>query len=429
VNLRLTSSQITDRSTPTSSPRTTSRSSHSSRECGPGKASSTVESSIKKYSFTKNQFTSDSGEKNTVLKKLNSIEYGSSAAIYDTLYDTQQVVKEFYQEFEDLRTDLVQEVSGIPNDRGDAKQRYVQVILDRMIFLYFIQEKRLLDRNPNYLHEQPEDVVDEGEDRYENFYRPLFFDYLAEDKQNPNFGSLPYLNGGLFAKNPIEEDFPDAKLGESAEETNQLFDDILDFLSNWNWNVDERLDIVDPKNLSPAILGHIFEQTVNQKEMGAYYTPEEITGFMARQTIHPYLLDQLNEAVDAEYKEIDDVFGFSTVDAAGAEALADGGAVTAQVPTENVQTHHVETLYHDVLTEMRVLDPAVGSGAFLLAAQEVLLDIYIQCIELFQQLDAEGKGWELGSRTRDELEEIETGRGSTVPLCEACSYPEQLIRG
>jgi len=144
--------------------------------------------------------------------------------------------------------------------------------------------------------------------------------------------------------------------------------------------------------------------------MGAYYTPEEITGFMARQTIHPYLLDQLNEAVDAEYKEIDDVFGFSTVDAAGAEALADGGAVTAQVPTENVQTHHVETLYHDVLTEMRVLDPAVGSGAFLLAAQEVLLDIYIQCIELFQQLDAEGKGWELGSRTRDELEEIETGR-------------------
>ncbi|ELY48743.1 hypothetical protein C495_01105, partial [Natronorubrum sulfidifaciens JCM 14089] len=211
-----------------------------------------------KISFSKNQFTRDSGEKNTVLKKLNSIEYGSSAAIYDTLYDTQQGVEEFYQEFEDLRTDLVQEVSGIPDDRGDAKQRYVQVILDRMIFLYFIQEKRLLDRNPNYLHEEPGDVVDDGEDRDENFYRPLFFDYLAEDKQNPDFGSLPYLNGGLFAKNPVEEDFPDAKLGESAEETNELFDDILDFLSGWNWNVDERLDIVDPKNLSPAILGHIF---------------------------------------------------------------------------------------------------------------------------------------------------------------------------
>jgi len=365
-----------------------------------------------KISFSKDQFTRDSGEKNTVLKKLNSIEYGSSAAIYDTLYDTQQVVEEFYEEFEDLRTDLVQEVSGVPDDRGDAKQRYVQVILDRMIFLYFIQEKRLLDRNPNYLHEQPGDVVDDGEDRYENFYRPLFFDYLAEDKQNPDFGSLPYLNGGLFAKNPVEEDFPDAKLGASAEETNELFDDILNFLSGWNWNVDERLDIVDPKNLSPAILGHIFEQTVNQKEMGAYYTPEEITGFMSRRTVHPYLLDQLNDAVDAEYDEIDDVFGFPGVEASsGEQAVADGGTMTRQVPTENVETNHVETLYHDILKEAHILDPAVGSGAFLLAAQDVLLDIYMQCIEYFQQLEQEGKGWELDSRTRDELEEINEGQG------------------
>ena len=365
-----------------------------------------------KITFSKDQFARDSGEKNTVLQKLNSIKYGSSAAIYDNLYNTQRVVKEFYEKFEELRTNLVQQVSGIPDDCGDVKRMYVQVILDRMIFLYFIQEKRLLNRNPNYLHEHPGRLVGEHEDRYENFYRPLFFDYLAEDKQNPNFGSLPYLNGGLFAKNRVEEDFPDAKLGESAEETNELFDDILDFLSGWNWNVDERLDIVDPKNLSPAILGHIFEQTVNQKEMGAYYTPEEITGFMSRRTIHPYLLDQLNDAVDAEYDEIDDVFGFSGVEASGGEqAVADGGTMTRQVPTENVETNHVETLYHDILKEAHILDPAVGSGAFLLAAQDVLVDIYIQCIEYFQQLEQEGKGWELDSRTREELEDINEGKG------------------
>ncbi|KAB1193472.1 type II restriction endonuclease subunit M [Haloferax sp. MBLA0076] len=366
-----------------------------------------------KLSFSKEQFERDSGEKNTILQKLNSIEYGTSAAIYDTLYDTRQVVKKFYQQFENLRTDLVQEVSGIPDDRGDAKQRYVQVILDRMIFLYFIQEKRLLHRDRDYLHEQPAKVVDEGEDRYEEFYAPLFFDYLAEDKQNPDFGKLPYLNGGLFAKNPVEEEFEDAKLGDSAEKTNELFDDILDFLSDWNWNVDERLDIVDPKNLSPAVLGHIFEQTVNQKEMGAYYTPEEITGFMARRTVHPYLLDQLNETVGASYNEIDDVFGFTEIDASKeAAALADGGMVTQQAPTENVDVGHVETLYHDILKETKVLDPAVGSGAFLLAGQEVLLDLYMQCIEFFQRLEDEGKGWELSSRTRDELETIASGKGN-----------------
>jgi len=369
-----------------------------------------------KLSFTKEQMTSESGEKNTVLQKLNSIEYGSADAIQDTLYDTKQVVKEFYQQFEELRTDLVQEVSNIPDDRGDAKQRYVQVLLDRMIFLYFIQEKRLLDRNIEYLHEKHDAIVDEGGDVYDEFYHPLFFEMLAEGKQDPDFGSLPYLNGGLFSKNPVEEEFEDARLGESSEETNEYFGDILDFLSDWNWNVDERLDVVDPKNLSPAILGHIFEQTVNQKEMGAYYTPEDITGFMARRTIHPYLLDQLNEAIDDEYEEIDDIFGFPAVDSEeGATALADGGAITAQVPTANVETRHIETLYHDVLTEAHVLDPAVGSGAFLLAAQEVLLDIYMQCIEYFQQLDTEEKAWKLENRTRDELEKIEQSQGE-APL-------------
>lgn len=56
-----------------------------------------------KLSFTKGQMTSEGGEKNTLLRKLNSLEYGSAAAIYDGLYDTQQVVKEFYQQFETRR--------------------------------------------------------------------------------------------------------------------------------------------------------------------------------------------------------------------------------------------------------------------------------------------------------------------------------------
>ncbi len=366
-----------------------------------------------KLSFTKEQMTSESGEKHTILQKLNSIEYGSPESIQQTLYDTKRVVKEFYEEFEDLRTDLVQEVAGIPDDRGDAKQRYVQVVLDRMIFLYFIQEKRLLDRNPDYLHEKHDEKVDAGEDVYGQFYEPLFFELLAEGKQDPDFGSLPYLNGGLFSQNPIEREFEKARLGQDVERTNELFGDILDFLSDWYWNVDERLDIADPKNLSPAVLGHIFEQTVNQKEMGAYYTPEEITGFMARRAIHPYLLDRLNESVGAKYDAIDDVFGLDTPEAgADAEVLADGGVVTIQASTEAVQMKHVETLYHDVLAEARVLDPAVGSGAFLLAAQEVLLDIYMQCIEFFQQVEAEGKGWELENRTREELEQIESRQGS-----------------
>lgn len=362
-----------------------------------------------KLSFTKSQFSQAGGEKNTILQKLNEIEYGNPAALYGDLYDTRHIVKDFYEQFEALRTDLVQEVSGIPDDRGDAKQRYVQVTLDRMIFLYFIQEKRLLDREVEYLHENHEECVSERKNVYTEFYEPLFFEMLAEGKMSDNFGNLPYLNGGLFSTNPIEEEFPEAQLGDSTAQTNELFGRILDFLSGWNWNVDERLDIVDPKNLSPAVLGHIFEQTVNQKEMGAYYTPEEITEYMARRSIHPHLLDELNEAVGSDYEEIDEIFALTDlpVGTDGNEAVADGGTVTQQGPTERVQTDHVETLYFDILQNAQVLDPAVGSGAFLLAAQDILLDVYLQCLEFFEEVEEDGLGWQLENRTREELERVQ----------------------
>jgi len=141
------------------------------------------------FSFAKEQFRSNSGEKNTVLQKLNEIEYGKSAAVMDDLYDTRQIVKEFYEQFESLRTDLVQEVSGIPDDRGDAKGRYVQILLDRMIFLYFIQEKNLLDYDAKYLHDHHARVVNEDGDVYSDFYDPLFFDLLAEGRTIPSSAS------------------------------------------------------------------------------------------------------------------------------------------------------------------------------------------------------------------------------------------------
>ncbi|WP_265109773.1 Eco57I restriction-modification methylase domain-containing protein [Halosolutus halophilus] len=364
--------------------------------------------------FTKEQFGRECAETDAILERLNAIEDDSSTGtgVAEALFDTRAVVEAFARQFEALRTDLVQAVAGIPDDRGDAKRRYVQVVLDRLLFLSFLQAKGLLDGDERYLHERPATVVDEGDDRYEAFYRPLCFDYLATDDQDPAFGTLPHLDGGLFAESPVEREFDDAKLGETPAETNALFDDVLAFLSDWEWDVDERLAVAGPKTLSPAILGHIYEQTVTQKDLGAYYTPTEITGFMARRTIHPSLVDRLNETVEADYESIDDVFGFTGDGASDADPIADSGATTPPVPIETVTPAHVETLYHDVLMDTRVLDPAVGSGAFLLAAQEVLLDVSVQCLEFFRRLDREGRGRDLDARTRDELAAIESGAGS-----------------
>jgi len=346
----------------------------------------------------------------SVLDKLNEIEYGDGQSV-QALYDTREVVKEFYTKFESLRTDLVTEVAGIPDGRGDAKQRYVQVLMDRLIFLYFIQKKNLLNFNTDYLLEKHTEYVDEGEDVYEDFFNPLFFEVLADNKQAEGFGTVPYLNGGLFSTTPVEEEFPEVTLGGTTEETNELFGGILEFLDGWNWHVDERLDIVEPKNISPEILGHIFEQTVNQKEMGAYYTPAEITDYVARETIHPYLLDQLNEDVGTSYESIDELFGLgSETDVAADVAIADDGAVAQIGALDSIQREHVETLYFEHLQEGRVIDPAVGSGAFLLAAQDVLLDVYLSCLEYFEALPA----FERTPAIEEALEEVEHSGSKTL---------------
>lgn len=363
-----------------------------------------------KFSFGKEQITS--GDRYSVLDKLNDIKYGDDSSL-DNLFDTRQVVDEFYEEFESIRTDLVAEVEGIPDDRGDAKQRYVQVTLNRLIFLHFIQEKGLLGAGEDdYLLTKHDEFAADG-DVQTDFYEPLFFKALAEEGfQTREFDRVPYLNGGLFSETPIEQKFENARLGTDAKESNDLYRRILEFLDGWNWHVDERLGVVEPKNLSPAVLGHIFEQSVNQKDIGAYYTPEEITSFMSRKSIHPRILDALNEATGANYEEIDAVFGLGDGAAQGAsdDAVAtDGGAITQQAVVDAASADHIETLYFDVLKDLHILDPAVGSGAFLLAAQDVLLDIYLHAIEYFEQLYEE-QPFDVNEQIKDELEAVsETG--------------------
>jgi len=110
--------------------------------------------------------------------------------------------------------------------------------------------------------------------------------------------------------------------------------------------------------------------------------------------------------VDAEYEELDEVFALSGETGAG-EAVADGGLARVG-STDEIQRDHVETLYFDILKETHVLDPAVGSGAFLLAAQDVLLDAYLSCLDYFLSLQS----FDRTGRIQDELDEIEESGSS-----------------
>jgi len=291
---------------------------------------------FRKFRINKSKIT------NTSLNKINSLIFNDITS-FDNLFDRKEVVKAFYDEFVKYRKLLIENISGLTTEI--EKERYAQIIFDRLIFLYFIQKKNLLDEDENYL---PKKLRQYPGDFFNNFLCPLFFKGLSvKGFKDRKFGDIPYLNGGLFRQKRCEQvkiTIPD-----------EVFEKILRFFDSWNWYVDERADFGEEKSISPEILGHIFEKTVNQKESGAYYTPELITSYISETTIYPVCLNKVNCKFKQNYSTIKELFEKNSVD-------------------------EVSYLYNEVLKKLSVLDNACGSGAFLIAAQDVLIDIYSQTI-------------------------------------------------
>ncbi len=95
---------------------------------------------------------------------------------------------------------------------------------------------------------------------------------------------MPYLNGGIFDLHELEKKHADIKIPDEA------FERIFAFFNEFQWHLDDR-PLANDKEINPDVLGYIFEKYINQKQMGAYYTKEDITGYIARNTIVPFLLD------------------------------------------------------------------------------------------------------------------------------------------
>ena len=126
---------------------------------------------------------------------------------------------------------------------------------------------------------------------YRGFLSPLFFQGFAlPEADRPSdvrdmLGRVPYLNGGIFQKHHIEE-----LHGQTIEVPNEAFQRLFGFFDDYRWHLDER-PLVAGNEINPDVLGYIFEKYVNQKQMGAYYTKEDITEYISRNSIAPFLLD------------------------------------------------------------------------------------------------------------------------------------------
>lgn len=241
-------------------------------------------------------FTFDLDEETNIVDLRNKVQ--SAFAV-----NSEKITKDFYAGFKKQHKAFAEFITGI-DDHIEAKnnrnkQWYTSVMLNRLMFCYFIQKKGFLALDTDYLRNKLNWVrANEGEDQFFNFYRSflrrLFHDGLNTPRHSRDFeeifGKIPYLNGGMFDEHQLERDYADIDIPDDA------FIGLFDFFDKWNWHLDTRLT-ASGKDINPDVLGYIFEQYINDRaQMGAYYTKEDITEYIGRNCILPYLFDAVKSS-------------------------------------------------------------------------------------------------------------------------------------
>ena len=287
--------------------------------------------------------------------------------------DVERVTKKFFGEFDTQRLAFVEYIQGISDDH--QRRWYASVLMNRLMFIWFLQRKGFLDgADRDYLTGKLAASKKRGPDKfYSIFLKSLFFEGFAkpEPARSPDtralLGKIRYLNGGLFLPHRVELDHgfpnkPQIKIPDVA------FENIFTLFSRYSWNLNDTPG-GDDQEINPDVLGYIFEKYINQKEFGAYYTRPEMTGYLCERTIYKLILDRVNKALERRFANISDLL-------------------------LNLDANLCRVLLFEVLPSLRLLDPACGSAAFLVAAMKVLIAIYSAAIGKIQFLnDTELTKW------------------------------------
>lgn len=223
--------------------------------------------------------------------------------------NSEKITKDFYAGFKKEHKAFADFITGIDDHivakDNRNKQWYTSVMLNRLMFCYFIQKKGFLDGDFDYLQRKLKWVrKEQGEDRFfKSFYRgflsELFHDGLNAPLHDAEFerkyGRIPYLNGGMFDEHQLERDYADIDISDEA------FIRLFNFFDTWRWHLDTRIT-ASGKDINPDVLGYIFEQYINDRaQMGAYYTKEDITEYIGKNCIIPFLMDKTAKKSDKAF--------------------------------------------------------------------------------------------------------------------------------
>jgi adenine-specific DNA-methyltransferase len=290
-------------------------------------------------------------------------------------FDVEKLTKQFYRGYKEL-FDRVQAAVKKHNPHSyfndsDRLHQFSQRLLGRVMFLYFLQKKEFLAGDRRFLTKQYEPFRTKPDDTnyYGEVLEPLFFETL--NAQRPNFesrwGKIPYLNGGLFDRD-YGAGIRDAAGRETPETLtlpNSLFDPgssdgILGFFNNYNFTVSENVAGDEDVAVDPEMLGKVFENMLAAEERGqsgTFYTPRGIVQFMCAEVLTRYLVDESGMDLDAVRQFVE--YDPDLSDADFNQLMSPQQARSLKKAVENI----------------KVLDPAVGSGAFPLGMMQTILQV------------------------------------------------------
>lgn len=219
----------------------------------------------------------------------------------------ERITKRFYDKFKTEHGKFCEQVEGIPDEI--ERDRFTSLTLNRLMFVYFVQSKGFLNNDKEYLRTKLNETRNTvGRDMfyafYDTFLSRFFHEGLGESDRSPELvalvGNVPYLNGGLFERHSVEVE-------NTVAIKDEAFEKIFDFFDYYDWHLDDR-PLKDDRHINPEVLGYIFEKFINQKQMGAYYTKEDITEYISKNTIIPFLFDRVKEKVKIAFDPKDGVW-------------------------------------------------------------------------------------------------------------------------
>ena len=293
---------------------------------------------------------------NRLLELINKKKNGSVyLADVTEAFSVERLNKDFFNGYIDQYRKFLNTIGKEPKENRD----YVKKLLGRLVFLQFLQKKGWMgvpaNRNDwdggdkNYLYNLVKKY--NGNNRLlSDVLEVLFFNTLNEKRTNdvadPILGDnikIPYLNGGLFDKDDLDKKDIDFPYTYSLE--------LMEFFGMYNFTIDENDPDDAEVGVDPEMLGHIFENLLeDNKDKGAFYTPKEIVQYMSEESISQYLKTHTDNSL---HPAIDELIKEKKVN----EALQD--KTTAN------------TVYK-LLADVKVCDPAIGSGAFPMGVLNVL---------------------------------------------------------